>query len=35
MRALVIVYSNCSKLLIINHLPTQEIENIDYQIFSL
>ena len=24
MRALVIVYSNCSKLLIINHLPTQK-----------
>ena len=28
MRALVIVYSNCSKLLIINHLPTQKCVNI-------
>ena len=34
MRALVIVYPNWSKLLIINYLPTQEIEVIDYQEFS-
>lgn len=26
MRALVIVYPNCSKLLIINYLPTQNVE---------
>ncbi len=28
MRALVIVYPNCSKLLIINYLPTQKCEKI-------
>ena len=31
MRALVIVYSNCSKLLIINYLPMQIMNVIDYQ----
>ena len=31
MRALVIVYPNWCKLLIINYLPTQKINMLDYQ----